>query len=436
MNYEDLIQALAKDYLNVYIVNCVNNTGSIVKLNGYIIDGIIDAPKQFNYDNMLIKYAKSRVYKDDLNDFMALLSNSSLLNIFLTNHNNEYEFNYRILDENNSIHYYSAYYVKISKENEPLELVVGYRNIDNLIEFKEEAKNEGLYKAYNVLANVYMSMYRIDVINKKYYEIKTTKYIKRDVVDSEGQWFENIQNVVEDLCSVPFRKSLLEFLDINTFEERLKDRDQLIFEFVAKYSGWCRGRIIKGDLDENGRLFHVIWAIEVIELDKQREEALKKAAYTDLLTGIYNRGYGEICVNNLLKENNGGTFTLFDIDDFKSINDTYGHDVGDKIIIEIANAIEKASHEEDIVFRLGGDEFAVYSPGIFSREEVKIIYENFVVRVKNMKIKEVDRPITISIGTTFVNKDKKETFSTLYKRADTAMYESKKEEGFKITILD
>ena len=436
MNYEDLIQALAKDYLNVYIVNCVNNTGSIVKLNGYIIDGIIDAPKQFNYDNMLIKYAKSRVYKDDLNDFMALLSNSSLLNIFLTNHNNEYEFNYRILDENNSIHYYSAYYVKISKENEPLELVVGYRNIDNLIEFKEEAKNEGLYKAYNVLANVYMSMYRIDVINKKYYEIKTTKYIKRDVVDSEGQWFENIQNVVEDLCSVPFRKSLLEFLDINTFEERLKDRDQLIFEFVAKYSGWCRGRIIKGDLDENGRLFHVIWAIEVIELDKQREEALKKAAYTDLLTGIYNRGYGEICVSNLLKENNGGTFTLFDIDDFKSINDTYGHDVGDKIIIEIANAIEKASHEEDIVFRLGGDEFAVYSPGIFSREEVKIIYENFVVRVKNMKIKEVDRPITISIGTTFVNKDKKETFSTLYKRADTAMYESKKEEGFKITILD
>lgn len=436
MNYEDLIQALAKDYLNVYIVNCVNNTGSIVKLNGYIIDGIIDAPKQFNYDNMLIKYAKSRVYKDDLNDFISLLSNSSLLNIFLTNHNNEYEFNYRILDENNSIHYYSAYYVKISKENEPLELVVGYRNIDNLIEFKEEAKNEGLYKAYNVLANVYMSMYRIDVINKKYYEIKTTKYIKRDVVDSEGQWFENIQNVVEDLCSVPFRKSLLEFLDINTFEERLKDRDQLIFEFVAKYSGWCRGRIIKGDLDENGRLFHVIWAIEVIELDKQREEALKKAAYTDLLTGIYNRGYGEICVNNLLKENNGGTFTLFDIDDFKSINDTYGHDVGDKIIIEIANAIEKASHEEDIVFRLGGDEFAVYSPGIFSREEVKIIYENFVVRVKNIKIKEVDRPITISIGTTFVNKDKKETFSTLYKRADTAMYESKKEEGFKITILD
>ncbi len=436
MNYEDLIQALAKDYLNVYIVNCVNNTGSIVKLNGYIIDGIIDAPKQFNYDNMLIKYAKSRVYKDDLNDFISLLSNSSLLNIFLTNHNNEYEFNYRILDENNSIHYYSAYYVKISKENEPLELVVGYRNIDNLIEFKEEAKNEGLYKAYKVLSNVYMSMYRIDVINKKYYEIKTTKYIKRDVVDSEGQWYGNIQNAVEDLCSVPFRKSLLEFLDINTFEERLKDRDQLSFEFVAKYSGWCRGRIIKGDLDENGRLFHVIWAIEVIELDKQREEALKKAAYTDLLTGIYNRGYGEICVNNLLKENNGGTFTLFDIDDFKSINDTYGHDVGDKIIIEIANAIEKASHEEDIVFRLGGDEFAVYSPGIFSREEVKIIYENFVVRVKNIKIKEVDRPITISIGTTFVNKDKKETFSTLYKRADTAMYESKKEEGFKITILD
>lgn len=436
MNYEDLIQALVKDYLNVYIVNCVNNTGSIVKLNGYIIDGIIDAPKQFNYDNMLIKYAKSRVYKDDLNDFIALLSNSSLLNIFLINHNNEYEFNYRILDENNSIHYYSAYYVKISKENEPLELVVGYRNIDNLIEFKEQAKNEGLYKAYKVLANVYMSMYRIDVINKKYYEIKTTKYIKRDVVDSEGQWYGNIQNAVEDLCSVPFRKSLLEFLDINTFEERLKDRDQLIFEFVAKYSGWCRGRIIKGDLDENGRLFHVIWAIEVIELDKQREEALKKAAYTDLLTGIYNRGYGEICVNNLLKENNGGTFTLFDIDDFKSINDTYGHDVGDKIIIEIANAIEKASHEEDIVFRLGGDEFAVYSPGIFSREEVKIIYDNFVVRVKNMKIKEVDKPITISMGTTFVNKDKKETFSTLYKRADTAMYESKKEEGFKITILD
>ncbi len=436
LNYQELIQALAKDYLNVFTVDCITNTASIIKLNGYVTDGILDAPKEFNYDQMLIKYATGRVLKDDLNNFLSFLKNESLINIFTMHNNDEYEFTYRILDDNKKVHFYSAHYIKLSTNKEDLKLVVGFRNIDALVDNQKETHSEGLYEAYEAISSIFLSMHRIDVKNNRFYEIKTTKYIKKIIMANEGLWDGSIQTVMQDLCTAPFRESLLKFLDIHTFEERLKDKDQISYEFIARYSGWCRGRIIKEDVDEDGKLSHVIFTIEVIDVDKQREESLKKAAHTDLLTGIFNRGYGEECITNLLNENNDGLFALFDVDHFKSFNDIYGHDIGDKVIVEIAKALEKASHKSDIVFRLGGDEFAIYSPITKTREEVALLWNNIVVRIKNIHINEINEPITISLGGTFVKKEINDTFSTLYKRADKAMYISKKEEGFKLTLLD
>ena len=80
------------------------------------------------------------------------------------------------------------------------------------------------------------------------------------------------------------------------------------------------------------------------------------------MTGLYNRGSGERQISHLLQEKTGGLLCLIDCDKFKTINDTYGHSTGDKVIIAVAETMQKSCRDKDVVLRLGGDEFAVFMP--------------------------------------------------------------------------
>ena len=95
----------------------------------------------------------------------------------------------------------------------------------------------------------------------------------------------------------------------------------------------------------------------------QRDEALKKLAMTDDLTGAHNRRYLEHFLRQILKqmseEKTEVTLLLFDIDDFKHYNDTYGHGTGDEILRQTTRLIRRCCREHDVVARIGGDEFAV-----------------------------------------------------------------------------
>ena len=66
----------------------------------------------------------------------------------------------------------------------------------------------------------------------------------------------------------------------------------------------------------------------------------------------------------MISKGTKGLFVLMDVDDFKTVNDNYGHDVGDLVIIAVADALKNTFRDIDVVFRLGGDEFAVYIPGV------------------------------------------------------------------------
>ena len=95
----------------------------------------------------------------------------------------------------------------------------------------------------------------------------------------------------------------------------------------------------------------------------RRAEALHHMAITDHLTGAYNRRYFYHLTDQILRRDSGGTsreaLLLFDIDDFKRYNDTYGHAAGDEILREITRLIQRTTRTQDIVARIGGDEFAV-----------------------------------------------------------------------------
>ena len=130
-----------------------------------------------------------------------------------------------------------------------------------------------------------------------------------------------------------------------------------------------------------------------------------------------------------------GVFLLLDADKFKSVNDTHGHSVGDKVIIGIASCLEKTFRESDVVFRLGGDEFAVFAAGLTDKTCATRVIDRLFRNVEAMDIPELpDRRVTVSIGAAFYLADRNVSFEALYERADSGTYESKKQAGNAVTF--
>ena len=230
-------------------------------------------------------------------------------------------------------------------------------------------------------------------------------------------------------------QELLEFVDLSTLEERLLGENSMVHEFSDKISGWCRSRFIPVDYDENGRLLHVLFCIECIEEEKKRENRLIYLARTDLMTGLCNRGSGEKRITEFLKEKTGGLLCLIDCDKFKSINDNYGHSVGDKVIIAVAEKLRKTCRDSDVVLRLGGDEFAMFIPGMLEQRVAEKLFERFFENIRQIDIIEMQgKNIEISLGACFYDGYEEVSFDQLYRKADRAMYQSKKQKGCSAVI--
>ena len=161
---------------------------------------------------------------------------------------------------------------------------------------------------------------------------------------------------------------------------------------------------------------------------KNLEESLLILSETDSLTSISNRRSGEFKVRNAVSDGKKGMFCLFDANKFKYINDTFGHAVGDKVLIEIAKSMKKAFRTSDILIRLGGDEFVVFAPDINSQATGQVVLDRFMKIIEEIKIPELQgHKISISLGAVMIEGD--ETFEQMYTKADSLMYDCKKEGG-------
>ena len=175
--------------------------------------------------------------------------------------------------------------------------------------------------------------------------------------------------------------------------------------------------------------------IDKIVSDAREKEKLIVLSETDRMTGLLNRVSGELKVEESLKQGKGGLFILLDIDHFKSFNDTFGHGVGDQVIINVANSLKTAFRENDIVFRLGGDEFSAYAPQVHDKKIAKSIINRFIENLKTIVIPEIgDKPVTASIGATIITPGEPADFPDNYKIIDSAVYESKKIAGSFVTF--
>lgn len=179
--------------------------------------------------------------------------------------------------------------------------------------------------------------------------------------------------------------------------------------------------------DYDGKISHIIGRSYDISTERAVREKLLREVQLDPLTRIYNKTASGEIVDAFLEKSTQGTHVLYviDIDDFKKINDTFGHTVGDMVISDIATLIREQFTDEAVVGRVGGDEFMVFVKDT-SLQEAEAKAEQLCTNVqKTLSGDGAVIVVTLSVGMAVTGKDGYD-YSTLFERADHAMYHIKK----------
>ncbi|MBZ9885855.1 GGDEF domain-containing protein [Mesorhizobium sp. CA10] len=182
--------------------------------------------------------------------------------------------------------------------------------------------------------------------------------------------------------------------------------------------------LIRGQVREEGKLRAMTVSLSA------RSQTLEQAALTDSLTGMQNRRYFDDALREYLHEfrriDRPVGLMILDLDHFKQVNDTHGHDVGDEVLRAVASCLRGMTRYHDVVARLGGEEFAVVTPNmdveLLARfaERIRKAVANMSIMSGNVRLK-----VTTSVGLAVW--DHKESAEDFYRRADRQLYEAKKQ---------
>lgn len=182
----------------------------------------------------------------------------------------------------------------------------------------------------------------------------------------------------------------------------------------------------KKTVEKNGDIF-VYGAISEITNRKEKELEINYLSYYDEVTGIPNRRFFMKESSRLIKElcNVNIAFIFIDLDNFKYVNDTYGHDYGDALLYEFSKMILEMQIDNSFLARYGGDEFVFVKSNIEDKNEIKGILDNIIKKLSNpLIIKDREIYYTLSIGVSIYPFDGKD-IGILLKRSDMAMYLAK-----------
>ena len=159
--------------------------------------------------------------------------------------------------------------------------------------------------------------------------------------------------------------------------------------------------------------------LRIIEKSKQERERILALAQKDPLTGLLNRNGFEEAVQKRFQEGKEGCIIFADIDNFKTVNDTYGHDSGDKVLQSVSGLIQTSLRSSDVVARFGGEEFVIWVDAAL--EKSVQIAEKIRLNICETSISSLH--VTCSFGVSLVQKD---ALEEAIKCADGAMYAAKR----------
>ncbi|WNC69574.1 EAL domain-containing protein [Thalassotalea nanhaiensis] len=181
--------------------------------------------------------------------------------------------------------------------------------------------------------------------------------------------------------------------------------------------------------DENDKISHFVGVFSDITKRKETEAELRKLANSDTLTGLPNRSFFQANHSQLVSQDIEHALLVFDLDNFKKINDSLGHQIGDVLLCKVTERIATIGNIKDTCYRLGGDEFALILEGTNDVHKITSIADEVLnTIVEPYYIRQQEISLSCSIGIVLFPDDG-ENSHELLKNADTAMYHAKDKGG-------
>lgn len=272
------------------------------------------------------------------------------------------------------------------------------------------------------------------------------RYVKMQVAEMDSGLAESIANSALadfDADSTPYLASIKSnWIEIRNLAEKYRldpteEKKQLLLNESEIIWGLSEKMVLSYQLESESNLSYLAMLIVLLMIEfifglallyivkKYVYDNLESVALYDLLTGVYSRRFFfEQLKKEISKaERKDSVFSviMFDIDCFKRVNDTYGHDKGDYVLKTVANIVKKTIRDSDVLCRIGGEEFTIILPDT-PVDAAKAMAERARMVVEGYSFDTIGN-ITISLGVTTYNKD--DTIDTIFKRADCAMYMAK-----------
>lgn len=290
---------------------------------------------------------------------------------------------------------------------------------DKLDFWSSQLQKESDYKSGEIIRIFDTMPLGVFVLNDKFTIVYMNSYLLElfdlpQVDEVAGEYIKDYSIFFVD------RKDYTEFMELLQTSQQIQVEYRLtsgIKEF------WAELKVTRL-IDDKG-IIRYEGLLSNIQERKHYEENLLNRSITDALTGIFNRSrFDEVVQEEIERNHRYGenvTLMIFDLDFFKRVNDTYGHDVGDRVLVTVAETVKKEIRTTDIFARWGGEEFAILMPFTDGESGVRVA-EKVRLSLEAVVHKDVGQ-VTASFGVSEYRTE--ETYVDWFKRVDAALFEAK-----------
>lgn len=312
----------------------------------------------------------------------------------------------------------------------PIKAIGISKDITEQRELKASYENEKEYR--ELMSSGFLSVFEVNLSDNRILHINE-EWRKSLHLSSEATSYEDLLHALLELVKPEHRLGVVNNLQTEALLLKYqRNIHQLSFEYeklIDDTYHWVNTTVNLLQKENSKDIYACVY-LKNIDLQKQKEKELEVEIEIDPLTNTMNRRGIMTHIDHRLRLHAGTTCALMvlDIDNFKQVNDTFGHLYGDAVLSEMAKKIRQLCRNDTLIGRLGGDEFVIFFSHLKNKQDVEKIAERLCSSLKmscNSSMGKVNTSISLGIA---LAPDHGLSFIELYEKADMAMYHSKKAE--------
>lgn len=331
-----------------------------------------------------------------------------------------------IFDDQRKSHWFQLFSSSIfDKDGTVLEVIGISKDITDLKQLELEYHNEKEYR--NIISSDFVSVFEVDLTSDKM--LNVNKDWMHEMELGEDATYDDLTDRIVELIHPDYSY----IKEMKTRENMLacfaNNQKELVCEYCKLVNGEYRWIHSVTRMYQHRSSGHIIacTAMKDIEEEKRKEAKWRYKAERDLLTGVYNHSTVVSMINAKLKASpeEKHAFIIMDLDNFKDINDLYGHMYGDLVLKNVSARLIECFEGNSIIGRIGGDEFVVFLSNFDDQISVISKCEKFCDDLSSSSYTYLkNAQVSVSIGLAFYDKNQF-SFDDLYHKADIAMYYGK-----------